>query len=289
MSWHCSQERAEGFSLQAYLDSVPSARWKSHHTLGKFCCNGSGTESCRSSRFGMTSATSMPLHGTDTLTLYQGDFPVRTSARPAKEPDFPANVPAYGTKCGELFAKYDRHSHLWKIAPCLQPEDSTGYSGKWPKAGMMLRGWCWEQPTLGLRTCGNASGFSPWIPNGCTFFHTPTTNGLDGGSNSRRALRQRLLPTPKSHDANETACTSNLNRKSPGLGTLAAAGVLGRRGRLNPAFVEWLMGWPIGWTALNPLEMGKFRLWRQQHSYAFMTNFNNTFNYNSPQHNEQPR
>lgn len=25
---------------------------------------------------------------------------------------------------------------------------------------------------------------------------------------------------------------------------------------LNPQFVEWLMGWPIGWTALEPVETG---------------------------------
>ena len=36
--------------------------------------------------------------------------------------------------------------------------------------------------------------------------------------------------------------------------------------RLNPDWCEWLMGWPIGHTALKPLETDKFREWRQQHS-----------------------
>ena len=36
------------------------------------------------------------------------------------------------------------------------------------------------------------------------------------------------------------------------------------RGPLNPEWVEWLMGFPIGWTALQPLEMLKFRQWLQQ-------------------------
>lgn len=36
--------------------------------------------------------------------------------------------------------------------------------------------------------------------------------------------------------------------------------------RLNPAWVEWLMGWPIGHTELKPLETDKFREWQQQHS-----------------------
>lgn len=32
-------------------------------------------------------------------------------------------------------------------------------------------------------------------------------------------------------------------------------------GQLNPEWVEWLMGWPIGWTALQPLATDKFRSW----------------------------
>ena len=36
-------------------------------------------------------------------------------------------------------------------------------------------------------------------------------------------------------------------------------------GALNPTWVEWLMGWPLGWTDLKPLEMDKFREWQQQH------------------------
>jgi hypothetical protein len=28
-------------------------------------------------------------------------------------------------------------------------------------------------------------------------------------------------------------------------------------GQLNQMWVEWLMGWPIGWTDLKPLVMGK--------------------------------
>ena len=40
----------------------------------------------------------------------------------------------------------------------------------------------------------------------------------------------------------------------------------GEIGRLNPTWVEWLMGWPIGWTELKPLEMGRWREWLRQHS-----------------------
>lgn len=33
--------------------------------------------------------------------------------------------------------------------------------------------------------------------------------------------------------------------------------------KLNPLFVEWLMGWPQGWTAFEPVEMGSY-LFRQR-------------------------
>lgn len=36
-------------------------------------------------------------------------------------------------------------------------------------------------------------------------------------------------------------------------------------GQLNPEFVEWLMGWPIGWTGFGALEMGRFRRWCALH------------------------
>jgi len=33
---------------------------------------------------------------------------------------------------------------------------------------------------------------------------------------------------------------------------------------LNPLFVEWLQGFPIGWTAFEPLETAWFQTWRRQ-------------------------
>ena len=36
-------------------------------------------------------------------------------------------------------------------------------------------------------------------------------------------------------------------------------------GRPSPTSFEWLMGWPIGWSGLEPLAMDKFQSWLQQH------------------------
>lgn len=40
--------------------------------------------------------------------------------------------------------------------------------------------------------------------------------------------------------------------------------------RLNPEWVEWLMGWPIGHTGLKPLETGRYLEWLRQHSPRYL-------------------
>lgn len=37
-------------------------------------------------------------------------------------------------------------------------------------------------------------------------------------------------------------------------------------GAPTPESHEWLMGWPIGWSALSPLETDRFQSWLQRHS-----------------------
>ena len=34
-----------------------------------------------------------------------------------------------------------------------------------------------------------------------------------------------------------------------------------QRGALSPTWVEWLMGWPIGWTDLSALDVLDWRTW----------------------------
>jgi hypothetical protein len=65
-------------------------------------------------------------------------------------------------------------------------------------------------------------------------------------------------PTPTAHNAKETNAPSETKRNEPTLASRVG-------GKLNPTWVEWLMGWPLGWTDLKPLEMDKFQQWQQQH------------------------
>ena len=108
----------------------------------------------------------------------------------------------------------------------------------------------------------------------------PTPNAWDGrrGPRSEENLRTKNhqinlitaikmkerenFPTPNARDWKDGKTSGN--RKSPGLGVVAHSGT-SSGGQLNPTWVEWLMGWPIGWTDLNPLAMGRSPSALQQH------------------------
>ena len=68
----------------------------------------------------------------------------------------------------------------------------------------------------------------------------------------------QMLPTPLARCANSPSNNSN---RQGGLDLQTTVG-----GKLNPEWVAWLMGWPIGWASFAPLGMDKFQSWLQQHS-----------------------
>lgn len=81
----------------------------------------------------------------------------------------------------------------------------------------------------------------------------------DGGMNLQTFVMlsaSELAPTPTAQDAKNNGSASQINRD-------ALSATVG--GPLNPEWVEWLMGWPIGWTDLQPLATDKFRLWLRSH------------------------
>ena len=99
---------------------------------------------------------------------------------------------------------------------------------------------------------------------------TPVTKGLDGGSNSRKAAQAReMWPTPVTSDHNSRRPTETWKGSDlPSQVWIANGGTENPdkpAAKLNPTWVEWLMGWPLGWTDLKPLETGRFRSWQQQH------------------------
>ena len=90
-----------------------------------------------------------------------------------------------------------------------------------------------------------------------------------GGDGPNLATAVKLLPTPKARDyrTGDNPDSRRAREKqsgachSPDLNDVAAPS-----GQLNPEFVEWLMGYPAGWTELKDSEMPSSRRSRSESS-----------------------
>jgi hypothetical protein len=58
-----------------------------------------------------------------------------------------------------------------------------------------------------------------------------------------------MYPTPTTQDAANNGSPSQSERNTPPLNAVVG-------GTLNPDWVEWLMGWPVGWTDTAREEVG---------------------------------
>ena len=238
----------------------------------------------RLSRFGMTFAPLMADRGEELLTWFLAASLVRTSASRAKERESTVSDPGYGEKWHGSLAKYDPDSRSWKTAQHSLIEDSDECSVTWPRSGMTVDGQCYLLPMLGRRTVASESGL----------WQTPvaddSVNRAAGKFNSRgepKLSAQVLWPTPHgfSPDGRSNGPSGNelgrAAKSGDGLATAvyqtpvarmwkdsgSAPGEMARNsptlamqagGSLNPTWVEWLMGWPLGWTDLEPLATDKY-------------------------------
>jgi len=106
-----------------------------------------------------------------------------------------------------------------------------------PRSGMTRGGLLWELTILERRTSATGSGLWP----------TPTTSEAKSDTlnvqNRLRKKKQIML----CHAVRIAAPQDQRNG-----------------GALNPTWVEWLMGWPLGWTDLKSLVTDKSRCAQQQ-------------------------
>ncbi len=106
------------------------------------------------------------------------------------------------------------------------------------------------------------SGGQMHLPEAVHMWATPTlndaktVNAMSEFNRNTPTLAMQVktypMPTATSYGSNQSASPNAAMR--PSLDTKAG-------GRLNPRWVEWLMGVPIGWTSCAPLETESFQQW----------------------------
>lgn len=231
MSWHCLPELAAGSSGGSSAVSALSAPWKKSRTVERCSSDASATVCYPCSRSGTTSEPSTVNRGVESWISSLLDSRVSRSASPGSDKG-PTTSGTCGPRPSVSFAKYDPSTSSWRTFPDLFPVDiSDESSGIWPKRGSIQSGVAFLLPRWERPTSGSVSWSSP---------------------------HQAEFPTPTVADSKNLDNPSRLRRASPELGNVVG-------GTLNPRWVEWLMGWAIGWVSLEPLETDRFHEWLRKH------------------------
>jgi hypothetical protein len=141
---------------------------------------------------------------------------------------------------------------------------------------MTVDGRCWELPMSELRT--NATDSGCLLPTATANSYGSCQGGSAGrdGQKNRPSLhtmaKRNLWPTATSVSGNNVGRLDEWggSRSRAVMRTLVSPEEIG--GPLNPEWVEWFMGWPIGWTDCEPLATAKYLLWQRQHSFTSPSN-----------------
>jgi hypothetical protein len=192
----------------------------------------------RLSRFGMTFKPLTADRGEAVLMSYLEAFRAKTSPQQEREPESKVSDQACGERWHGWLAKFDPDTSTLRTAQCSLLEGEPELLQTLPRSGITLSGTLWERQTLVRRISETESGL--WQKT----FPTPTvSDAMGAGRNGPRKDRK---------DGNVSSLKDFLSKQY----RLAYPPV---------SIAEYMMGWPLGWTDLKPLEMDKFQEWQQQH------------------------
>ena len=261
MSWHYLQGQEAASWAGDCLDGASDALLSLMPTPGESCLPDRPMEACHDSQSGTMSAPSTDDRGEVTSTSSAADSHAKTSAPLGEALDSQESDLGSGGKCIESFAKWDPSLSSWRTSQLLLTGDLMPFSDRWPTSGSMRSGAVYQRKPL-ERPIG-VSGFGLW-PS----WPTPTARDWkDGTAKSCQNVPVNGMLGRAVHKVPTLTASSwktGGNRRH-------LRGVAG--GALNPTWVEWLMGWPLGWTASEPLGTGRFQKWLEQHGICSSNDF----------------
>jgi len=259
------------------------------NTVSKSSRRASGTDTLTMLQFGMIATPSTGIPGLDTWISSLPVFLANLLVKP--ERDLPSVISAMdGQQLSALLTRYDLQSSSWKMFQGSFPSFiSEEYLGTWPSSGSMRNGVVYRRPPLARRTCGTDFGLLPtprasrssynnshgkrtWNLPGMAFHNkwpTPTVADSKDQKRSLKSIAAKSGPTLLQAVQFATPGIRGLDNGSNGRKAKKSERVTHNGGKLNPDWVEWLMGWPIGWTDLQPLGMDRFQQWLRQHSISY--------------------
>lgn len=303
MSWHFSRAVVEAYSAATCSGGERFAPSNSTPTGEPSSCSGRTTEFFFHFPCGMTCEPLTASHGADVLTWFLAASLAPTLAPLAGEKESRVPEADSGASRRGSWARYDRDLCLWKTHQFSLAGDLESFSETWPRWGTMRNGECFPLPMpSGLTelrawiTCASESG-SLRLP---TVLASETRQGFQDRTRGMKGTQISLttalrLQTPVADDAvnrkegkinsrGEPKLSAQVKRmptvraQSASGGGSGLDGWSGARsmmtpeevkeltgGSLNPEWVEWFMGWPIGMTGLQPLAMDKFQQWFDSH------------------------
>jgi hypothetical protein len=287
MSWLFSQALVEEYLVDTSLVGEQSVQSNGKPTQQAYCAPDKMTGFSRLSRFGMTYKPLTENLGEKLLMLYQEDFLAKTSPLRGGGLALMENEAECGEKWRGSFTKYDPSSCSWKTHQCSLLGDLDEFLETWPQWGLMRDGECWEQQTLEQTIRETESGLSEskammwptpiasrgraWRGDGQVSMIARNVETyeeywlLTQGTSKKK--REKYWPTPQLADYKDRGNMSNPSiqkRAEKGKQMTLSMVAHPTSGQLNPMWVEWLMGWPLGWTDLKPLETGKSPSVQQQ-------------------------
>jgi hypothetical protein len=175
-------------------------------------------------------------------TLFAADTLANLS-RPQANEKAKTTPATYGLGLENVLAFLDPVTQYWKMykGTCLLAELPS--LEKLPSSGMTQNGVLYRQKAWARLTDETA----------CLLWPTPVASDWKPrGPNSKHQgvwevvrTRSNLWPTPTTVDT-----FTPKSRSNPTLGD-AARKADGNNGKLNPTWIEWLMGFPLGWTDLE--------------------------------------